>query len=162
MYKKLLLTFFLLFTLIFCIYPTKKENIKLLDYCFSLEKIISNNALNKRKNIPEKINSLSNNLVKFGVSKTQGKLINKIIEQYKNSKDNFVIHFLPNNIYCLAGYWIEKFKPGTFESILSKKSNETINDFNELKEDIELFLNDINSEYKIFNKEMESLFDRKI
>ena len=47
MFKKLLLTSFLLFSSFITIYPSKKENTNFLDYCYSLEKIISRNSLEK-------------------------------------------------------------------------------------------------------------------
>ena len=37
--------------------------------------------------------------------KTKGTFANMIIDQYKNSKNLFIISFFPNKIYCLAGYW---------------------------------------------------------
>jgi len=33
------------------IYPSKKENTNFLDYCYSLEKIISRNTVEKNKNL---------------------------------------------------------------------------------------------------------------
>ena len=42
MYKKLLFTFVLLFGSLITIYPSKKEDINLFDYCYSFEKITKN------------------------------------------------------------------------------------------------------------------------
>ena len=158
MIKNLLLSSFLLFILICIIYPTKKENTKLFDYCYSLEKIISRNSIQKRKNVSLKVESISKDIVKFGVSKTKGGLINKIIDQYKTSKDNLMIKLIPNKLYCFSGYWIEKINPGTFESIFYSKSKKVINELKDLKDEVDGVLNEINSEYKFIKKEFKSLF----
>ena len=83
MFKNLILSSFLLFALIGIIYPSKKENTKLFDYCYSLEKILSRNSIQKRKNLSLKVKSISKDIAKVGVSKTRGVLINKMIDQYK-------------------------------------------------------------------------------
>ena len=158
MFKNLILSSFLLFTLIGIIYPTKKENTKLFDYCYSLEKILSRNSIQKRKNVSLKVKSISKDIAKFGVSKTRGGLINKIIDQYKTSNDSLMIKLIPNKVYCLSGYWIEKVNPGTFESIVYSKSKKAIYEFKELKDEVEGVLNEINSEYKFIKKEFESFF----
>ena len=155
MSNKLVLTFFLLFSLTFVIYPTKKENTKLFDYCYSLEKILSKNSIQKRKNVSLNIKSIAKDIVKYGVSKTKGSLINKMIDQYKTSKNSQIIKLIPNKIYCYAGYWIEKANPGVFESIFYEKSKKEINEF---KDELDGILNDINSEYKVIKKEFNSLF----
>ena len=49
MLKKLFLTFFILFSSFITIYPSKKENTNLFDYCYSLEIIISKNSVEKSK-----------------------------------------------------------------------------------------------------------------
>ena len=51
MFKNLLLTFFLIFSSFIAIYPSKKENTNLSNYCYSFEKILSRNALEKNKNV---------------------------------------------------------------------------------------------------------------
>ncbi len=158
MLKKLFLSSFLLFTLISIIYPTKKENTKLFDYCYSLEKILSRNSIQKRKKVSLKVKSISKDVAKFGVSKTRGGLIDKMIDQYKNSKDSYMIKLIPNKIYCFSGYWVEKVNPGTFESIFYSKSKKAINEFKDLKDDVDGVLNDINTEYKLIKKEFKSFF----
>ena len=158
MFKNLILSSFLLFTLIGIIYPTKKENTKLFDYCYSLEKILSRNSIQKRKNLSLKVKSISKDIAKVGVSKTGGVLINKMIDQYKTSKDSRMIKLIPNNLYCFSGYWIEKVKPGTFESIFYSKIKKEINEFIDLKDQVDGVLNEINSEYKLIKKEFKSLF----
>ena len=158
MFKNLLLSSFLLFILICIIYPTKKENTKLFDYCYSLEKILSRNSIQKRKNVSHKVKSISKDIAKFGVSQTRGFLINKMIDQYKTSKDLQIIKLIPNNLYCFSGYWIEKVKPGTFESIFYSKSKKAINEFKNLKDEVDGVLNDITSEYEVIKKEFNSLF----
>ena len=158
MFKNLLLFSFLLFTLIGIIYPSKKENTKLFDYCYSFEKIILRNSIQKRKNVSRKVKSISKDIAKFGVSKTRGGLINKMINQYKTSKDSFMIKNIPNNLYCFSGYWIEKENPGTFELIFNAKSKKAIDEFKDLKNEVNEVLNDISSEYEVIKKEFKSLF----
>ena len=102
MIKNLLFTSFLLLILMSIIYPSKKENTKLFDYCYSLEKIISRNSLQKRRNQPKKVKSISRDILKFGVSKTRGFLINNMIDQYKTSKNSQIVKLVPNNVYCYA------------------------------------------------------------
>ena len=51
MFKKYLYTSFLILGSIITIYPSKKENTNFLDYCYSLEKIISRNTVEKSKNL---------------------------------------------------------------------------------------------------------------
>jgi len=58
MFKKLLLTFFLLFSSFITIYPSTKENTKLFDYFYNLEKIFSRNSVVKSKNISRKVKTL--------------------------------------------------------------------------------------------------------
>ena len=158
MFKNLILSSFLLFTLIGIIYPTKKENTKLFNYCYSLEKILSRNSIQKRKNVSHKVKSISKDIAKVGVSQTRGFLINKMIDQYKTTKDLQIIKLIPNNLYCFLGYWIEKVKPGTFESIFYSKIKKEINEFIDLKDQVDGVLNEINSEYKLIKKEFKSLF----
>ena len=81
-----------------------------------------------------------------------------MIDQYKISKDSRMIKLIPNNLYCFSGYWIEKIKPGTFESILYSKSKKEINKFIDLKDEVDEVINEINSEYKLIKKEFKSLF----
>ena len=158
MFKNLLLTSFLLFSLISIVYPTKKENTKLFDYCYSLEKILSRNTIQKRKKLSLKVKSFSKDIAKFGVSKTRGNLINKMIDQYKTSKNSQIIKLIPNKIYCYAGYWFEKVKPGAFESIFYSKSKKVINEFKDFQDEVDGIINNINSEYKDIKKELNSLF----
>ena len=158
MYKKLILTFFILFGSFITIYPSKKENTSLFDYCYSFEKIISRNSLEKSKNLPKNFKSFAKDLTLFGTNKTRGALANKIIDKYKNSKKIFIITFLPNQIFCLAGYWIEEINPGTFESIIYEKSKQKINEYKDIKKEVDEFINDINSEYKSIRKEINDFF----
>ena len=103
MFKKFLLTSFLLFSSLITIYPSKKENTNFFDYCYSLEKIISRNTVEKSKNLSKNFKPLAKDITLFGTNKTKGNLAIKIIDQYKNSKKLFIISFVPNKIYCLAG-----------------------------------------------------------
>ena len=158
MFKKLILTSFLLFSSFLIIYPSKKENTNFFDYCFSLEKIISTNSVEKSKNLSNKFKPFAKNITLFGTNKTKGAFVNKIIDQYKNSQKLFVITFVPNQIYCLVGYWIENASPGKFQQIFYDKSKQKINEYQDIKKEVDEFLNDINSEYKSIKKEINDFF----
>ena len=144
MFKNLFLTSFFLFSLISIVYPTKKENTKLFDYCYSLEKILSRNSIKKRRNLSPEVKVISKDISKFGISKTRGNLINMMIDQYKTSKNSQIIKIIPNKIYCYGGYWIEKVNPGSFESIFYAKSKKVINEFKDFKYEVDGVLIDIN------------------
>ena len=158
MYKKLLFTFFLLFGSLITIYPSKKEDTNLFDYCYSFEKILSRNSIEKSKKLSNKIKPLAKDITLFGTNKTKGALVNKIIDQYKTSKKLFLITFVPNQIYCLAGYWIEEVNPGTFKSIFYEKSQQKINEYKDIKKEVDAFIKDFDSEYKSIKKEINNLF----
>ena len=158
MFKKLFFTSFLFFSLIGIYYPTKIENTQIFDYCHALEKILSRNSIQKRRNISEKVRSLSILISKFGVRKTKGSLINNMINKYKVSKNSLIINVIPNKIYCFSGYWAELVKPGTFEFIIYDKSKKTINEFIELKDEMDRLINNINSEYQNLREEFNSFF----
>ena len=158
MFKKLFITSFLFISMIGLFYPSNKENTRIFDYCYSLEKILSRNAIQKRKNISEKVKSLSRDISRFGVNKTRGSLINKMINQYKTSKNSFILNIIPNKMYCLSGYWVEKVIPGKFESVIYDKGKKTINEFQELKEEVDGLINNFNSEYQNIKRELESIF----
>ena len=158
MYKKLLFTFVLIFGSLITIYPSKKEDTNLFDYCYSFEKILSRNSIEKSKNLSKKFKPFAKDITLFGTNKTKGSLVNKIIDQYKTSKKLFLITLVPNQIYCLAGYWIEEVNPGTFKSILNEKSQQKINEYKDIKKGFDRFIIDINSEYKSIKKEINKFF----
>ena len=158
MFKKFLLTSVLLLSSLITIYPSKKENTNLFDYCYSLEKIISRNTLEKSKNLSKNFKSLAKNINLFGTNKTKGTFVNKIIDQYKNSKKLFIITIVPNQIYCLAGYWIEEVSPGKFESIFYEKTKKKINEYKNTKKEVDQFIKGINLEYKSIKKEINDFF----
>ena len=158
MFKRLLLSSLIFLGFIGVTYPSNKENTKPFDYCYSFEKIISRNFIKKRENLSGTAKSISKDITKFGVSKTEGVLINKIIAEYKTTKNSFVINLLPNKIYCLGGYWIEKINPGKFESILFEKSQQKIKEFKDLKEEVEIFIKDFNSDYRNLIDEFHKAF----
>ena len=158
MFKKLLLTSFVLFSSLITIYPSKKENNNFFHYCYSLEKIISRNSVEKSNNLSKNFKPLAKDITLFGTKKTKGSLVNKIIDQYKTSKKLFLITLVPNQIYCLAGYWIEEVNPGTFKSILNEKSQKKINEYKDIKKGFDGFIIDINSEYKSIKKEINKFF----
>ena len=158
MIKKFLFTSYLLLSSLVTIYPSKKENTNVLDYCYSLEKIISRNTLEKNKNLTKNFRPLAKDIALFGTKKTKGTLANKIIDQYKNSKKLFIISFIPNQIYCLAGYWIEEVSPGKFESIFYEKTKQKINEYKNTKKEVDEFIKAINLEYKSIKKEINDFF----
>jgi len=158
MFKKFLFTSFLILSSLITIYPSKKENTNFLDYCYSLEKIISRNTVEKNKNLPKNYRPLAKDIALFGTKKTKGNLANKIIDQYKNSKKLYILTFVPNQIYCLAGYWIEVANPGKFESIFYKKSKQKVNEYKNIKKEVDEFIKDINLEYKSIKKEINDFF----
>ena len=147
MFKNLLLTFSILFSSFITIYPSKKENTKLVNYCYSLEKILSRNLFEKNKNSSGKNENFAKDITSFGTNKTKGALVNKIIDQYKTSKGTYIISFVPNAVYCLAGYWIESIKPGTFQSIIYEKSKQKINQYKNIKKEVDELIKEINFQY---------------
>ena len=158
MFKKFLLTSFLVFISLITIYPSKKENTNFFNYCFSLEKIMFRNSVLKSRNLSNSFKSLAKDITLFGTNKTKGNLANNIINQYKNSKQLFIVNIVPNQSYCLAGYWIEVANPGQFESIFYKKSKQKINEYKNIKKEVDDFIKDINIEYKYIEKEINDLF----
>ena len=158
MQKKLIFTIFLFFSLIGIFYPSKKEDTKLLDYCFSLEEIILRNSLQSKNKLPEKMTKISMDFAKFGTSKTRGKVVQKLINKYKDSKDLFFITLIPNQLYCFSGYWLERLKPGIFQSIFYKETKNKIDEFKDLKHDFGGFLKDIYSEQKSIQNKFDKLF----
>ena len=158
MFKNFLLLLFLLLSSLITIYPSKKENTNFFGYCYSLEKIISRNTVEKSNNLSKNFKPLAKDITLFGINKTKGAFANKIINQYKNSKKLFFITLVPNQIYCLVGYWIELANPGTFESIFFKKTKQKINESRNIKKDVDLFIKDINREYKSIKKEINDFF----
>ena len=163
MFKTLLVSSFFFIGLISSIYPTEKESTKLFDYCFSLEKILVRNSLESRKNVSGEIKIISKALVSVGIDNSRGDLTKKIIDQYKTSDESVLFSFVPTKIYCLSGYWIEKFRPGTFESIVYESSKEKVEEFYDeygkiLKNDVNDLMNDFNEQYKTIKKEFNRLF----
>ena len=158
MLNKLIFTSFLLFSSLITIYPSKKENTNFFDYCYSLEKIISRNTAEKNKKLLKNFKPLAKDITLFGINKTKGNLANKIIDQYKNSKKLFIITVVPNQIYCLAGYWIEELSPGKFESIFYEKTKQKINEYKKTKKEVDEFIKEINLEYKYIKKEINDFF----
>ena len=158
MFKKFLLTSFLLLISLITIYPSKKENTNFLDYCYSLEKIISRNTLEKNKNLSKNFRPLAKDIALFGTKKTKGSFAIKIIDQYKNSKNLFIITFVPNQIYRLGGYLIEVVSPGKFESIFYQKTIQKINEYKNTKKEVDQFIKEINLEYKSIKKEINDFF----
>ena len=158
MFKKFLLTSLLLLSSLVTIYPSKKENTNFFNYCYSLEKIISRNTVEKSKNLSKNFKPLVKDISLFGTNKSKGTFAHKLIDQYKNSKKLFIISFVPNQIYCLAGYWIEEISPGKFESIFYEKTKQKINEYKNTKKEVDEFIKGINLEYKSIKKEINDFF----
>ena len=164
MFNKLLVTSFFFIGLIGSIYPIEKENTKPFDYCFSLEKILVRNSLEHRKNVSGEFKIISNALASVGMDNSKGDLTKKIIDQYKISDESLLFSFVPTKIYCLSGYWIEKFRPGTLESIVYESSKEKVEEFYDeygmiLRNDVNDLINDFNQQYKTIKEEFNRLFD---
>ena len=158
MFKKLTLTFILFFCSFITIYPSQKENNNLLDYCYSFEKILARNSLEKNNKESNKFKTFAKDVTFFGTNKTKGALVNKLIDQYKTSKKLFIINLVPNKFYCLAGYWIEVVNPGAFKSMIYQKSKQKIDQYKDVKKEVDEFIKDINLEYKSIKKEINDLF----
>ena len=158
MFKKFVLTSFLLFSSFITTYPSKKENTNFFDYCYSLEKIISINSVAKSKNISNNFKPYVKDITTFGTNKTQGALVNKIIDQYKISKKSYILSVVPNKFYCFLGYWIEEVSPGKFKSIIYEKSKQKINQYKNTKKEVDAFIKEINLEYKSIKKEINDFF----
>ena len=158
MYKKLFFTFFLIFGSLITIYPSIEEDTNLFDYCYSFEKILFRNSIEKSKNLSKKFKPFAKDITLFGTTKTKGSLVNKIIDQYKTSNKLFIVNLLPNQIFCLAGYWIEKTNPGSFKSIFYERSQQKINEYKDIKKEVDAFIKDINLEYKSIKKEINNVF----
>jgi len=84
--KKFILTSVLLLSTLITIYPSNKVNNNFLDYCYSLEKIISRNSVEKSSNLSNNFKPLAKDITLLGINKTKGSLAKLIIDQYKNSK----------------------------------------------------------------------------
>ena len=84
--------------------------------------------------------------------------MNKMINQYKTSKNSFILNIIPNKVYCFSGYWVEKVMPGKFESIIYNKGKKKIYDLREFKEEVDGLMNNFNSEYKMIKKEFNNIF----
>ncbi len=161
MLKKIFATFFLLFIYIIAIYPSKKEDTKFTDYCYSLEKILSRNALEKSKYTKNEFKNFAKDIILYGTNKSKGTLVNKAIDRYKISKKKIFISLVPNQVLCLTGYWIEVLKPGTFTSIIYEKSKQKINKFKDIKEGAEGLIRDIDTEYESIKKGINEFFQKK-
>ena len=158
--KKLLIPSVFVIILTGLIYPTEKENTNLTDYCFSLEKIVAKNTFESKKNIGGTTKMIAKRLASFGIENSRGDQTTNIIDAYKSESDNSLLKLIPTKIYCLGGYWIEKFKPGTFESIFYESIEEVVEEtYIDLKEDIKgnlnNFIEDLNKGYKSLQKEFK-------
>ena len=65
---------------------------------------------------------------------------------------------MPNQFYCLAGYWIEKVKPGTFKSIFYEKSKQKINEYKLIKKEVDKYIKEFDSEFKFIKKDINKFF----
>lgn len=158
MFKKIFLSSFIVLSLFGVIYPTRKEGTKIFDYCYSLEKSLSRNSLKRRVNVSKGVESITKDVINLGLSQTRGSLLINAIDQYKKSKNLFILNLIPNQLYCLVGYWTEEFKPGIFESIILQKGKQKLNELKDIEDELDLFLRDVESEYKNFKKDYDSFF----
>ena len=162
--KKLFISSVFVISLFGLIYPTEKENTKFTDYCFSLEKIVAKNTFESKKNIDSSTRMIAKGLASFGIENSRGDLTKNVIDTFKIESDDFILKLIPTKIYCLGGYWIEKFKPGTFESIFYEVIEKVVEDtYTDLKEDVKdnvnNLINDLNKGYKNLQKEFNYIFD---
>ena len=160
--KKLLIPSIFIISLLGLIYPTEKENTNLSDYCFSLEKILARNTLDSKNNIDGTTKMMAKGLASFGIENSRGELTAKIIDTYKSGSENYFIKLIPTKIYCLGGYWIEKFQPGIFESMFYEEIEQVVDEsYKDLKEDIKdnlnNLINDFNKGYKYLQEEFKQI-----
>jgi len=127
-------------------------------YINDFSKKINKAELEKNKNLSKNFRPLAKDIALFGTKKTKGTFANKIIDQYKNSKKLFIITVVPNQIYCLAGYWIEEISPGKFESIFYEKTKQKINEYKNTKKEVDKIIKGINLEYKSIKKEINDFY----
>ena len=161
---RLLIPSVFLISLFGLIYPSEKENTNLTDYCFSLEKIVAKNTFESKNNLYGTTKTIAKGLASFGIENSRGNLTKNIIDTFKSESDDSLVKLIPTKIYCLGGYWIEKFQPGTFESIFYEAIEEVVEDtYSELKEDIKVnvnnLINDLNKGYESLQKELNNIFD---
>ena len=162
--EKLLIPSVFVISLFGLIYPTEKENTNLTDYCFSLEKIVAKNTFDSTNKIDGTTKMIAKGVASFGVENSRGDLTTKIIDTFKSESEDSFVKLIPTKIYCLGGYWIEKFQPGTFESIFYEAIQQVVEEtYSDLKEDIEdnvnNLINDLNKGYKSLQKEFNNIFD---
>ena len=162
--KKLLIPSVFIISLFGIIYPTEKENTNLGDYCFSLEQIVAKNTFQSTNKIDGTTKMIAKGLTSFAVKNSRGDLTIKIIDTYKSESDDLFVKIIPTKIYCLAGYWIEKFKPGIFESIFYEAIKEVVDEsYKDLKEnfkdDVNEVIDNFNKGYRFIEEELIKIFD---
>ncbi len=161
---KLLIPSVFIISLFGLIYPSKKENTNLTDYCFSVEKILAKNTFESKNKIDDKTKMIAKRISSIGVENSKGYLTTKIIDIYKSESDNSFVKLIPTKIYCLGGYWIEKLRPGTFESIFFEAIDEVVKEtYDDIRDDVNGNLNklilDLNKGYKSLQGEFNSIFN---
>ena len=162
--KKLLIPSIFIISLFGLIYPTEKENTNLTDYCFSIEKIVVKNTFNSKYKIGGTTKMIAKGLASFGVKNSKGDLTTNIINKFKSESDNYFVRLIPTKIYCLGGYWIETFQPGTFESIfyeaIEKVVEEPYKDLEkDIKDNFDNLINDFNKGYKSLQEEFNKIIN---
>ena len=68
------------------------------------------------------------------------------------------MNLVPNQFFCLAGYWIEDMNPGIFQSIFYEKSKQKINQYKDIRNEVDKFIKNINVEYKSIKKQINEFF----
>ena len=68
------------------------------------------------------------------------------------------MNLVPNQFFCLAGYWVEDMNPGIFQSIFYEKSKQKINQYKDIRNEVDKFIKNINAEYKSIKKQINEFF----
>ena len=157
MFKNFLLTSFLLFSSFISIYPSKKENTDLIDYCYSLEKILAINSLERSKNFfLKRYKNYAKDFTSFGTNKTKGALVNKIIDEYKTYKKSYIVNIVPNQFVDRILDWKSK---SWNISIYFLPEKQTKRQYKNTKKELDELIKDINFEYKSIKKEINDFLE---
>ena len=162
--KKLLIPSVFFISVFGLVYPTEKENTNLTDYCFSLEKIVKKNTFKSKNNLDGTTKMIAKGLVTFGIENSRGDLTTNIIDQFKSESEYSFVKLMPTKIYCLGGYWIEKFQPGTFESIFFEIIEDVVEETHknlkyDFEDNVNNLIDDLNKGYDFLQKEFNNIFD---
>ena len=101
------IAFLLIASPIILSFPILEEDIKEINYCYALEKIIARNIF-KKKDYPSWIKKTSKSALNFYFKISRGGTLRAL---YKESYPN-----IPPELNCLIGYYEEKLDPGIFSN----------------------------------------------